>query len=222
MVLKRIFKGMNREILVVSGGYADLDFIRSIIDEKERYVIGVDRGLETLEVLGIKADLAVGDFDSAPQHIKALYDEDHTFKFNQEKDYTDTHLAVLEALKQKPQAIILVGATGGRLDHMLGNINLLSICAKENVQAFMLDQKNKIRIIDRPVSIKKICQYGAYVSLIPFTDKVTGVTLKGFKYKLTDRTLVRNETIGISNEIEREEGFIILESGELMVIESKD
>lgn len=101
MVLKRIFKGMNREILVVSGGYADLDFIRSIIDEKERYIIGVDRGLETLEVLGIKADLAVGDFDSAPQHIKALYDEDHTFKFNQEKDYTDTHLAVLEALKQK-------------------------------------------------------------------------------------------------------------------------
>ena len=213
---------MNREILVVSGGCVNLDFLQCVIDEKERYIIGVDRGLESLDTLGIKADLAVGDFDSAPQHIKGIYGENHIIKLNPQKDYTDTHVAVMEALKKKPEAVLLVGATGGRLDHMLANINLLSICTKENVQAFMLDTKNKIRIIDRPVSIKKTCQYGAYVSLIPFTDKVTGITLNGFKYKLTDKTLVRNETIGISNEIEREEGFITLESGELMVIESKD
>lgn len=213
---------MNREILVVSGGYTDLDFLRGVIDEKERYIIGVDRGLERLDTLGVKADLAVGDFDSAPQHIKNIYDEGHIIKLNQKKDYTDTHVAVMEALKKKPEAVILVGATGGRLDHMLANMSLLSICTRKNVQAFMLDTKNKIRIIDRPVSIKKTCQYGAYVSLIPFTDQVTGVTLNGFKYKLTDKTLVRNETIGISNEIEREEGFITLVSGELMVIESKD
>ncbi len=213
---------MDREILVVSGGCAELDFLRHVIDEKERYIIGVDRGLETLEMLGVKADLAVGDFDSAPKHIKDIYEESHIIELNQEKDYTDTHVAVQEALKQNPKAVVLVGATGGRLDHMLANINLLSICTREKVQAFMLDEKNKIRIIDRPVSIKKTCQYGAYVSLIPFTDKVTGITLKGFKYKLTDKTLVRNETIGISNEIEREEGFITFESGELMVIESKD
>ncbi len=213
---------MNREILIVSGGYADLDFLQCVIAEKERYIIGVDRGLESLNTLGIKADLAVGDFDSAPQHIKDIYDEGHIIKLNPQKDYTDTHVAVMEALKRKPEAVIFVGATGGRLDHMLANISLLSICTKENVQAFMLDPKNKIRIIDRPVSIKKTCQYGVYVSLIPFTDKVTGITLNGFKYKLTDKTLVRNETIGISNEIEREEGFITLESGELLVIESKD
>lgn len=213
---------MNREILVVAGGYTDLDFLRCVISEKERYIIGVDRGLESLDALGVKADLAVGDFDSVPQHIKDIYDEGHIIKLNLQKDYTDTHVAVMEALKRKPEVIILVGATGGRLDHMLANINLLSICTKENVQAFMLDPKNRIRIIDRPVSIKKTCQYGVYVSLIPFTDKVTGITLNGFKYKLTDKTLVRNETIGISNEIEREEGFITFESGELMVIESKD
>lgn len=213
---------MDREILVVSGGYIDLDFLRCVIDEKERYIIGVDRGLEALDTLGVKADFAVGDFDSAPRHIKDIYDKSHIIELNQEKDYTDTHVAVLEALKRKPEAVILVGAAGGRLDHALANINLLSICTREHIPAFMLDKKNKIRIIDRPVSIKKICQYGDYVSLIPFTDKVTGITLKGFKYKLTDKTLVRNETIGISNEIEREEGFITFESGELMVIESKD
>ncbi|MCM1170989.1 MAG: thiamine diphosphokinase [Clostridium sp.] len=213
---------MDREILVVSGGYMDLEFLRRVIDEKERYIIGVDRGLEGLDALGVKADLAVGDFDSAPPHIKALYDEEHIIKLNPQKDYTDTHVAVMEALGRNPKAIILVGATGGRLDHMLANVSLLSICTSKNVPAFMIDTKNKIRIIDRPVSIKKICQYGAYVSLISFTDKVTGVTLKGFKYKLTDKTLVRNETIGISNEIEREEGFITFEDGELMVIESKD
>ena len=84
---------MDREILVVSGGYADLDFLRCIIDEKERYIIGVDRGLEGLDTLGVKADLAVGDFDSAPQHIKNIYEKDHIIKLNREKDYTDTHVA---------------------------------------------------------------------------------------------------------------------------------
>ena len=148
---------MDREILVVSGGYADLDFLRCIIDEKERYIIGVDRGLEGLDALGVKADLAVGDFDSAPQHIKNIYEKDHIIKLNREKDYTDTHVAVIEALKRKPETVILVGAAGGRLDHMLANINLLSICTREHVQAFMLDTKNKIRIMGRPDSCHIYC-----------------------------------------------------------------
>ncbi len=217
-------EGMNKkEILVVAGGRIKPLFLQNIIDERKRYIIGVDKGLEILDRLGVEANLAVGDFDSVSFDIKQKYlNRENTVLLNAEKDYSDTHIAILEALKQKPDTIIIAGATGGRIDHMLANISLLGICEAENVFAYIIDEYNKIRITNKPVSIKKTSCYGKYISLIPYTDKVTGVNLSGFKYKLTDATLVRDETIGISNEIEREEGFITFKSGRLIVIESKD
>lgn len=217
-------EGMNKkEILVVAGGQINPLFLQNIIDERKRYIVGVDKGLEILDRLGVEVNLAVGDFDSAPPDIKQKYqNRENTVSLNAEKDYSDTHMAILEALKQKPDTIIIVGATGGRIDHMLANISLLGICEAENVPAYIIDENNKIRITNKPISIKKTSRYGKYISLIPYTDKVTGVNLSGFKYKLTDATLVRDETIGISNEIEREEGFITFKSGRLIVIESKD
>lgn len=217
-------EGMNKkEILVVAGGQIKPLFLQNIIGERKRYIIGVDKGLEILDRLGFEANLAVGDFDSVPPDIKQKYQSrENTVSLNAKKDYSDTHIAILEALKQKPDTIIIVGATGGRIDHMLANISLLGICEAENVPAYIIDENNKIRITNKPISIKKTSRYGKYISLIPYTDKVTGVNLSGFKYKLTDATLVRDETIGISNEIEREEGFITFKSGRLIVIESKD
>lgn len=217
-------EGMNKkEILVVAGGQINPLFLQNIIDERKRYIVGVDKGLEILDRLGVEVNLAVGDFDSAPPGVKQKYqNRENTVSLNAEKDYSDTHMAILEALKQKPDTIIIVGATGGRIDHMLANISLLGICEAENVPAYIIDENNKIRITNKPISIKKTSRYGKYISLIPYTDKVTGVNLSGFKYKLTDATLVRDETIGISNEIEREEGFITFKSGRLIVIESKD
>lgn len=217
-------EGMNKkEILVVAGGQIKPLFLQNIIDEKKRYIIGVDKGLEVLDRLNVEADLAVGDFDSVPPDVGQKYiNRENTVSLNAEKDYSDTHIAILEALKQKPDTIIIAGATGGRIDHMLANISILGICEAENVPAYIIDENNKIRITNKPISIKKTSRYGKYISLIPYTDKVTGVNLSGFKYKLTDATLVRDETIGISNEIEREEGFITFKSGRLIVIESKD
>lgn len=58
--------------------------------------------------------------------------------------------------------------------------------------------------------------------MIPFTPKVKGVTLKGFKYPLTDYTLLSGRAIGVSNEITGETGEISFSEGLLLVIESRD
>ncbi len=70
--------------------------------------------------------------------------------------------------------------------------------------------------------MKKEQQYGTYVSLIPLTTQVTGVTLTGFKYPLTGHTLGGFSSLAVSNEIVEEEGVIELQDGILVLAESMD
>ena len=61
-----------------------------------------------------------------------------------------------------------------------------------------------------------------FISLIPYTEKVTGITLTGFKYPLKNETLTLGISRGISNELLEEEGKIKISQGILMVIRSRD
>ena len=87
--------------------------------------IGVDRGTLHLVEAGIQPDLAVGDFDSLTlSELRAV--REHVKKIRQvpsEKDDTDTELAVKAALQCFSTGnVIILGATGGRLDHFLSNL----------------------------------------------------------------------------------------------------
>ena len=79
-----------------------------------------------------------------------------------------------------------------------------------------------IRLANGPVTIKKGEQYGKYVSLLPLTTEVKGLTLEGFYYPLHKFTLTSYTSIGISNEIVEEEARISFDEGVLVMIESKD
>lgn len=216
---------MNRKnIIIIAGGIAsDKLILDKVSATEDAYIIGVDKGVEILESLGIIPDLIIGDFDSAHQDVKKKY-ENHpdAIILNPIKDATDTHMAVLEAMKLKPDTVTILGATGGRLDHMMGNFALLKLCLDKGIKCYIIDEQNKITMIDKQLKINKKDQYGKYVSLIPFSDEVTGITLTGFSYELSDATIIKADTIGISNEIREEEGFITIKSGYLMVMETKD
>lgn len=214
----------SKNIIIIAGGIAsDKLILDKVSATEDAYIIGVDKGVEILESLGIIPDLIIGDFDSAHQDVKKKY-ENHpdAIILNPIKDATDTHMAVLEAMKLKPDTVTILGATGGRLDHMMGNFALLKLCLDKGIKCYIIDEQNKITMIDKQLKINKKDQYGKYVSLIPFSDEVTGITLTGFSYELSDATIIKADTIGISNEIREEEGFITIKSGHLMVMETKD
>jgi len=214
----------DKNIIIIAGGTTCDRLIVDTIEKKDNpFVIGVDKGAQILERLGIAADMVIGDFDSADAHTKAKYEgHPNAIFLNPIKDATDTHMAVLEAIKLAPQAITILGATGGRLDHMMGNFALLKLCLDAGIKCQIIDEQNKISMIDKQMRINKQEQYGKYVSLIPFSDEVTGVSLTGFAYGLSDATMIKADTIGISNEIREEEGFISIKTGYLMVMETKD
>ncbi len=214
----------EKNIIIVAGGVICDRLITDVISHTDNpYIIGVDRGVQVLDELNITADMVIGDFDSAHAIIKEKYKSHANAIFlNPIKDATDTHMAVLEAVKLSPAGLTILGATGGRLDHMMGNFALLKLCVDQGIKATIIDEHNKITMIDKQMRINKQEQYGKYVSLIPFSDEVTGITLTGFAYGLSDATMIKADTIGISNEIREEEGFITIKTGYLMVMETKD
>ena len=61
-----------------------------------------------------------------------------------------------------------------------------------------------------------------YISLLPLTAAVKGITLDGFQYPLIDATLEMGQSLGISNKLQADTGSITIGEGLLLIIESRD
>lgn len=213
--------------LIVSGGQIDVDFVKKWL-KSEIYArkIAVDRGIDFFYCNQIKPDLIVGDFDSVSSEALEYFqkqEEVESITLNPIKDDTDTEFAIRTAIEKGATSITLLGATGTRLDHVLGNMELLGIGLEKGVEMELVDSHNRIRMVSTGTHIlEKEKQFGKYVSLIPISKQVAGLTLEGFKYPLSDYTLEKFCTLGISNEIVEEIAKIQLSDGILLVIESSD
>lgn len=217
--------------LIITGGFIEADFARSYLkDESFDMVIAADKGVETARLLNVPIDYILGDFDSLEpsvlEEVKSQLANDESGlvlkEFPPEKDYTDTHLAIVTAIESGATSVTILGATGTRLDHVMANVNLLSIFLHNHIEAKIIDSHNQIYVIDGDAHLYREKIHGKYVSLIPYTDCVTGVTLIGFKYPLSNATLTKGNSLGISNELLEEDGIIKLDKGILIVIESRD
>ena len=167
----------------------------------------------------------MGDFDSVSPEILEFYKKQPQIifhKFNAEKDNTDTDIALKLAIQIKSSEITILGALGKRMDHALANIHILKDALEANIPCQMIDEFNRIYLINTEKTLEKDKVYGKYISLIPLTSSVEGLTLTGFKYPLNHYTLPIGTSLGISNEMIEDIAHIEMEKGILIVIESKD
>jgi thiamine pyrophosphokinase len=186
--------------------------------------IGVDEGVRFLLKRGIRPDAAFGDFDSiSSEEVDALASDDiKTFTFQREKDMTDLELAFMWAIEQKPTRIQIYGATGGRLDHELINVQMLTRGLDSEIDIAIIDRRNIIFLkLPGTYPIEKDGEI-PYVSFLPFSGMVKGITLEGFKYPLDQRDLELGSTLCISNELVTKKGTYSFDDGIIMVIRSKD
>ncbi len=211
--------------LIVCGGEIDGDFAEKLIMSSGfEVIIAADSGMDFLYEHKITPDIIVGDFDSVKNEALSYFKEKGMSDMrvlNPEKDDTDSECALQIALDHGADHIIIIGATGTRIDHVLGNISLLGKAMSEEKRAELLDTHNRIRMIDNELEIEKNKQYGKYVSIIPVC-KNNKITLEGFKYPLKDYTFEGFNTLGISNEIVDDIAKITVNEGQYIVIESKD
>lgn len=220
-----------KDTVIFSGGRTDLVFAAEFMkDKKNAFLIAADRGLEAMMSLGFKPNAVIGDFDSASKEtidqVNSFEKEDDitVIRLNPVKDDTDTEAAVRFALEnnKEPGDIYILGGTGSRIDHILGNISVLGLGRQFRKKIILLDENNKIELLFEGRTILKEEAFGDFVSLIPFGDEVTGLTLKGFKYPLKNGVLKGFNSLGISNEIVSKEAQISFDSGVLIMVQSKD
>ncbi len=217
---------MPMKVLIVLGGKLSDNFLKEMYETYQAdHVIVADGALAAMDRTGLLFQSLVGDFDTiAPELLKkyehrlGLYVERHI----PEKNETDSELAVRIAMKKKPTQIMILGATGGRMDHAIGNIHLMYQCMKQGIPCAIYDEWNKIQLIEKEAVLEKKTAYGTYVSFLPFFESAQNVTLKGFRYPLTHATLEKGTTLAISNEIEADKASVTVEKGILICIESKD
>lgn len=212
--------------LIITGGSIEDSFaLRYIQSESWELIVSADSGLEFCRRSGLVPDRILGDFDSASGDTVAYFKmnyPDRITTFPTRKNGTDTELALSLAIELGADEVTLLGATGTRLDHVFGNIQLLKLACDAGVECAIVDYYNRIRLIGAPLTLSRAAQYGKYVSLIPFTPSVGGLTLRGFSYDLENYTMVSGNSLGISNEIEEENASISFTDGLLLVVESRD
>lgn len=213
--------------LIISGGNIEVDLALKVLKEHYDHIIGVDGGLKFCYEQQILPTRIVGDFDTLSPEILEWY-RSHTKieirEYNPVKDATDTQIAVELAVELGSGRITILGGTGTRLDHVLGNMHTLYLPFSRGIDCQILDAHNRIRLIQGEFHIRKEEQYGTYFSLIPFTTEVKEVTLRGAKYPLERYpfTVLGTGSLGVSNEIQDEQVDILVEGGIMLLVESKD
>ena len=214
---------MSKKACIITGGDISEHFLAGYLEQHPSELrIVVDGALEITHRLGVKPDYIVGDFDTVNQELLEYYEKDIILRHPPEKGQTDTELAIETALNAGCDSLVFFGATGSRLDHSLGNIFLLEHLLKQGIEAEILNENNKLYLKNNGFKIIRKTSRGDFVSLLPLTETVENVTLRGFKYPVELLTFYREKTLGISNEITEEEASVEFSKGIFIVVESRD
>lgn len=217
---------MSKRAVIISGGTLCEELVLKTIGERENTcIIGVDKGVEFLYRRQIIPSYIVGDFDSLSEEIVDFYKNETDVpirEFNPVKDASDTEIAVRLGLTLGCTELIILGATGGRIDHLWANVQILMIPFKAGIDAVILDPQNRIRLIGGETRLTKENAFGPYFSVFPLGETVYGFNIKGARYPLCEHTLTPYDSLCVSNEIKDEEVTINFSNGVVILMETRD
>lgn len=214
-----------RAIIFINGTVDDYRALDRLL-QPDDHLIAADGGVYHCLALNRMPHALVGDLDSVhATTVETLAAQQvHIERYAAEKNETDLELALEYALTlheaQTLEAIVLVGAMGGRLDQLLGNILILA--QREWPVPLLIESGNARAQLVRPgPTITLDANVGATVSALPLSDEVTGITYTGMRYPLKDHTLTLGSTRGLSNEVAEAPATVRISTGKLLIVEQR-
>lgn len=201
--------------VIVGGG--EFDGIDELPGERD-LLIAADKGYEYLERLGLKPDVIVGDFDSYGSRPEVQGVEIVTLPV--QKDVTDMQAAVNIGEKRGYWNFHIYGGGGGRPDHTMANIQLITYLAECRKFGY-IHYKNTIMTVIRNSQFNFPNNSGGYVSVFSLSEVSNGVSIKGLKYELEDERLNNAFPLGVSNEFVGKAAYVDVRDGTLLLIWDK-
>jgi thiamine pyrophosphokinase len=206
-----------RAVIVANGPMPKPPFRRIQIGDGD-VVICVDGGASNALALGLRPDVVIGDMDSVGTELREHLQQEgcRLVEYPSRKDETDSELAVRYALAQGAKELILLAAVGGRIDHTLANVMLLTIPELETVDARLIDGNQEVRLVRDRVLI--VGRPGETVSLLPVSGDVGGIHTEGLEYPLHGGTLKFGAARGVSNVLTAAQASVQVERGLLLLV----
>ena len=208
---------MPRIIIFANGDLPDLEKARALLRHDD-FILCADGGTRHALALHLTPNLVIGDMDSLDSAVwKTLEEKNIPFElFPRDKNETDLELAINKAIEMDSHEIIIVAALGGRTDHALANIALLSDLRLSTFSLQLDNGTEQLQFCRDQVEVRG--RSGDIVSLIPWGNPVHGIQTENLKWKLNNETLYPEKSRGISNEMTSDTASIKIESGLLLII----
>ena len=218
---------MKRVIIYSGGPFEEVVDVEQLpFLQEETIFIGADRGAYHLVTNGIIPNEIIGDFDSLSEaELQVLKQKVHNITLvKAEKDETDTHLALLAALKYNPDEVILTGVSGGRLDHYEAALHDLCHFQLNNptIRFSVQNKQNSIQFLLPGTHELQKNEHFKYISFFPFGEMMENVTLKGFLYNVTNEKITFGNAKFTSNELKDRTSTISFTAGICLMIRSSD
>ncbi len=207
----------KRCIIFLNGKVSNYEYIKNIIKDDD-YIIACDGGLFHADKVNRAPDFILGDLDSVDKTLLKKYNNIEKQIFPSDKDYTDGELGLITAYEKGYKDIIFLGSLGGRIDHTLCNIFLLSKALEFNIDAKIYDEKEKIYITNSTIRVN--CEVNDTVSIIPI-ENIQNITTTALRYPLNNENLYVGNSRSLSNIANEKTIKIEMEKGKALVIISK-
>jgi thiamine pyrophosphokinase len=196
-------------VIVADGTFPRHDIPLKYLRDAER-IICCDGSAENLIMSGYIPDAIIGDMDSLNDSIAGRF-HDRIFR-ETEQETNDLTKAVAWCKERGYNELVIIGATGKREDHTIGNISLLTeYIIDMNVK--MITDTGILMAFTGSTSIQSFP--GQQVSIFSI-DPDTEITSQGLRYALDKKKIANwwvatlNEAVGESFRLEFSYGRVIL------------
>jgi thiamine pyrophosphokinase len=206
--------------IIIAAGRADRDSSWEQWVRDGDWIIGADGGAARALDWGLSPQIVVGDMDSLPSASRAsLVARGSCFiEHPRAKDETDLELALIYAVQQGAEEIVVLGALGGRIDHTLANMLLLTLPILEGTLVRIVDGDGEILLVRSGETVTLQGSPGDLVSLMPIGGDALGVTTVGLAWALRGDKLRLGFSRGVSNQMKANEALVKVEQGFLLVV----
>jgi thiamine pyrophosphokinase len=211
--------GQHQTVVVFIGGDAPVAWAASFVPASA-VVVAADSGVDHALALGVTPSVVVGDLDSVSAAGLASAEESgaRIERHDRAKDHTDFELALQVAVAAEPACVVVIGGSGGRLDHVLGNAMVLASPTLADVQVMAYFGTAVVHVV-RPGRMGVVGGVpGQLVTLLPVGGTATRLRTTGLRFALDGEDLHPWSARGVSNEFVDVSATVELATGVVLVV----
>ena len=171
-------------VILADGDFPSTPRTMRILKQAER-IICCDGAAEKLLRFGLEPDAIVGDLDSLAYQLRQKFADKIIHVAEQESN--DLSKAFRYCRSKNYENVVILGATGKREDHTLGNLSLLALYAEELPNIKMITDHGEFFVIFHGGTFPSV--KGEQISIISLDSELVIRNSENLKYPVKDLKL---------------------------------